>query len=157
MDRRSRSTRIAREVEPASGEKRDVASLRGVAAEASAHGAHARAVGHLERALKLTRAGASRGEIQLELAHARAGTGAGRYGRAAESAAEARRSFQDSGDLRRAAQATIVEARYRWHARETAIALELARSGITMLDTLGESEEPAEAHAEPSRQLALAH
>ncbi len=157
MDRRSRSTRIAREVEPASGEKRDVASLRGVAAEASAQGAHARAAGHLERALKLTPAGLLRGEIQLELAHARAGAGAGRYGRAAESAAEARRSFRDSGDLRRAAHATIVEARYRWHARETAVALELARSAITMLDTLGESEELAEAHAELSRQLALAH
>src|SRR6266550_8904991 len=141
MDRRSRSTRIAREVEPASGEKRDVASLRGVAAEASDQGAHARAAGHLERALKLAPAGMTRGEIQLELAHARAGAGAGRYGRAAESAAEARRSFLDAGDVRRAAGATIVEARYRWHARETAVALELARDAIATLAALGESED----------------
>ena len=120
-------------------------------------GAHARAASYLEEALARSDGGATRGEIQLELAHARAGAGAGRYRRAAESAAEARRSFQDSGDLRRAAQATIVEARYRWHARDTALALELARTAITMLETLGESEELAEAHAELSRQLALAH
>ena len=56
-----------------------------------------------------------------------------------------------------AAQATIAESRYRWHARETAIALELARNAITMLEALGEGEELAEAHAELSRQLALAH
>jgi DNA-binding CsgD family transcriptional regulator len=62
-----------------------------------------------------------------------------------------------AGDVRRAAQATIVEARYRWHARETAVALDLARDAIRMLETLGESQELAEAHAELSRQLALGH
>jgi DNA-binding CsgD family transcriptional regulator len=134
-----------------------VESLRAAAADASAGGAHARAAEHLERALEVVPAGATRGEIQLELAQARAGTGAGRYRHAAESAADARRSFVESGDMRRAAQATIVEARYRWHTRETGIALELARNAITMLDRLGESEELAEAHAELSRQLALAH
>jgi len=125
--------------------------------EASAAGAHARAAAHLEAALEVSPLGATRGEIQLELAHARAGAGAGRYRRAAEVAAEARRSFEDSGDVRRAAQATIVEARYRWHARETAAALDLARGAISALETLGESEELAEAHSELSRQLALAH
>ena len=157
MDRRSRRTRIAREVEPTPGETRDVAYLRAAAAEASAGGAHARAAEHLERALELSPAGAARGEIQLELAQARAGTGAGHYGRAAESAAEARRSFAESGDVRGAARATIGEARYRWHARETGVALELAREAIAMLEALGETEELAEAHAELSRQLALAH
>src|SRR6267378_753613 len=136
---------------------RDVPSLRAAAAEASAGGAHARAAEHLEQALGLAPAGMTRGEIQLELAHARAGAGAGRYGRAAESAAEARRSFTESGDVRRAAQAMIVEARYRWHARETGVALELAGEAIATLATLGESEDLAEAHAELSRQLALAH
>jgi DNA-binding CsgD family transcriptional regulator len=157
MVRRSRGARIAREVEPARGDDRDAAYLRAAAAEASADGAHTRAAEHLERALELRPAGATRGEIQLELAQARAGTGAGRYRHAAESAAEARRSFVEAGDVRRAAQATIVEARYRWHARETGIALELARNAITMLESLGEGEELAEAHAELSRQLALAH
>lgn len=157
MDRRSRRTRIAREVEPAPGDNRDAAYLRAAAAEASADGAHGRAAEHLERALEQRPAGATRGEIQLELAQARAGTGAGRYKHAAESAAEARRSFLESGDVRRAAQATIAESRYRWHARETGIALELAREAITMLEALGEGEELAEAHAELSRQLALAH
>jgi len=51
----------------------------------------------------------------------------------------------------------IVEARYRWHARETGVALELAGEAIATLATLGESEDLAEAHAELSRQLALAH
>lgn len=134
-----------------------MAHLRAAAAEASAAGAHALAAEHLVRALAISPPGATHGEIQLELAHARAGTGAGRYGRAAESAAEARRAFMESGDVRRAGQATIVEARYRWHARETMVALDLARSAIAMLDTLGESEELAEAHSELSRQLALAH
>ena len=136
---------------------RDVPSLRAAAAEASAAGGHARAAEHLEQAVELAPAGIARGEIQLELAHALAGAGAGRYGRAAESAAEARRSFTESGDVRGAARAMIVEARYRWHARETALALELAREAIATLATLGESEDLAEAHAELSRQLALAH
>ena len=155
MERRSR--RRAREVKPQPGGDREVSSLRAAAAEASASGAHARAATHLEEAVDLAEAGITRGELQLELAHARAGAGAGRYRRAAESAAQARRSFQDSGDVRRAGHATVVEARYRWHARETTVALERVRSAITMLDTLGESEELAEAHAELSRQLALAH
>ena len=133
---------------------RDVLSLRAAAAEASAAGGHARAAEHLEQAVELAPAGIARGEIQLELAHAQAGAGAGRYGHAAESAAEARRSFTESGDVRRAAQAMIVEARYRWHARETGVALELAREAIATLATLGESEDLAEAHAELSRQLA---
>ena len=157
MNGRSRRTRVAREVASASGKKRDVASLRAAATEASAGGEHARAAEHLELALGLAPGGIARGEIQLELAHARAGAGAGRYGRAAESAAAARRSFTESGDLRRAAHATIVEARYRWHARETGVALELARDAIATLATMGESEELSEAHAELSRQLALAH
>src|SRR5437879_2610213 len=127
MVRRSRQTRIARDVRPAAEKNRDVADLRAAAAEEGAGGAHAKAATHLERALEIGAAGAARGEIQLELAHARAGTGAGRYGRAAESAADARRCFMEAGDVRRAAQATIVEARYRWHARETAVALDLAR------------------------------
>jgi DNA-binding CsgD family transcriptional regulator len=150
-------SRRAREGGAAPGKKHDVASLRAAAAEASAGGAHARAAEHLEQALGLAPAGIGRGEIQLELAHARAGAGAGRYGRAADSAAEARRSFTDSGDVRKAAHATIVEARYRWHARETGVALELAREAIASLSAFGESEELAEAHAELSRQLALAH
>jgi DNA-binding CsgD family transcriptional regulator len=136
---------------------RDGALLRAAAAEASASGAHGRAAEQLEQALGFAAAGKTRGEIQLELAHARAGAGAGSYGRAAESAAEARRSFLDAGDVRRAAGATIVEARYRWHARETGLALELARDAIATLAALGESEDLAEAHAELSRQLALAH
>ena len=132
-------------------------SLRAAAAEASAGGAHARAAEHLERALDSAPSGLTRGEILLELAHARAGTEVGHYGRAAESAADARRSFIAAGGVRQAAHAMIVEARYRWHARETHVALQLARDAIATLEPLGESEELAEAHAELSRQLALAH
>jgi DNA-binding CsgD family transcriptional regulator len=157
MGRRSRRPRIARKVEPAPGDNRDAAYLRVAATKASTDGAHGRAAEYLERALELEAEGGTRGEMQLELARARAGTGAGHYRHAAESAAEARRSFVESGDVRRAAQATIAEARYRWHARETGLALQLARNAITTLEALGESEELAEAQAELARQLALAH
>jgi DNA-binding CsgD family transcriptional regulator len=157
VGRQSPRGRIAPLAKPASRAKDDLAFLRAAAAEASADGAHGRAVEHLERALDLAPAGTTRGEIELELAHARAGTEAGRYAQAAESAAEARRSFAAAGDLRHAARAMIVEARYRWHARETHLALQLARDAIATLEQLGESEELAEAHAELSRQLALAH
>jgi len=137
--------------------QRALTDLRVAASEARANGANALAAAHLKRALELASDQTERGDLYLELARAEAATGAGRFRHAAHAAEEARRHFAQGGDVRKAAQAAIVEARFRWHARETDLALEIVRAAIATLTALGESEELAEAHAELSRQLALAH
>jgi DNA-binding CsgD family transcriptional regulator len=134
-----------------------VESLRAAASRARESGENASAVRHLERALGLITVDAARGDLLLDLARAEAATGTGRFKHAAESAGKARRAFEGAGDVRKAGQATIVEARYHWYARETSLALQLARRAIATLEPLGESEDLAEAQAELARQLALAH
>src|SRR5438105_10108936 len=112
--------------------------------------AFARAARHLERAVEL--AGDSEptvGDLQLRLADAAFLAGTAR--RPLRAAEEARRWFEQGGDIRGTGLALTRLASYRWFLGETRAAREAAEDAARLLKPLGKSQELAGAYAMVAR------
>jgi DNA-binding CsgD family transcriptional regulator len=112
--------------------------------------AFARAARHLERAVEL--AGdddPALGDLQLRLAYAAELAAMPR--RALRAGEEARRWFEEAGDIRGAGLALTRMANYRWFLGETRGARSAAEDAVRLLEPLGKSRELAGAYAQVAR------
>jgi DNA-binding CsgD family transcriptional regulator len=112
--------------------------------------AFARAARHLERAVEL--AGDDEpalGDLQLRLAYAADLAAMPR--RSLRAAEEARRWFEEAGDIRGAGLALTRIANYRWFLGETRAARSAAEDAVRLLKPLGKSQELAGAYAQIAR------
>ena len=124
------------------------------AADAERAYAHARAVGHLERAVEL----ASDDDPQLgaiELRLALAAFNAGDVARADRAAAEARALYRGRNDARGSGVAAQQHSTYRWTLGDTDGAMEVAREAVSLLEPLGTSGELAAAYGTVARLAML--
>jgi DNA-binding CsgD family transcriptional regulator len=112
--------------------------------------AFARAARHLERAVELARDDEpALGELQLRLADAASLAAAPR--RALRAAEEARRWFEEAGDMRRAAMALTRIAAYRWALGDSRAARATAEEAVRLLEPGGKRQELAGAYAQVAR------
>jgi len=112
--------------------------------------AFARATQHLERALELAGdAEPALGDLQLRLAYAAELAAMPR--RALRAAEEARRWFEEAGDIRGAGLALTRTANYRWYLGETRAARSAAEDAVRLLEPRGKSQELAGAYAQVAR------
>jgi class 3 adenylate cyclase len=108
------------------------------------------AVGHYALAIEIAREDEPLlGELQLRLAEAAFLAGTAR--RALRAAEEARRWFEERGDLRGAGLALTRVASYRWFVGETTGARQAAEDAARLLEPLGKSQELAGAYAQVAR------
>jgi DNA-binding CsgD family transcriptional regulator len=112
--------------------------------------AFAREAGHLERAVELARDDEpTLGELQLRLADAASLAAAPR--RALRAAEEARRWYEEAGDMRHAAMALTRIAAYRWALGDSRAARATAVEAVRLLEPGGKSQELAGAYAQVAR------
>ncbi|TMC47329.1 MAG: hypothetical protein E6J23_00130, partial [Chloroflexi bacterium] len=112
--------------------------------------AFARAARHLERAVELAANGEpALGDLQLRLADAASLAATPR--RALRAAEEARRWFEEAGDIRGAGLALTRMALHRWLLGETSSARQAAEDAARLLEPAGKSQELAGAYAQVAR------
>jgi len=153
-DRGARAEDLAYHFDQARDAARAYRYHQEAAAEAQRVFAHARAVGHLERAAELASdEDPTLGELELGLA--RAASDAGDSARADRAAAEAQAFYAGRNDERGMGIATRQRSWYRWMLGDVTGAMDLGRDAVSRLEPLGRSGDLASAYGTVARHAML--